>query len=106
MASSVPVAGNTVILTCNVTVPERFTHDITSVRWIYTLGANNATDELNSNTSVSSIVRDGDTFYSNLTLHYVMTSDAREYFCVVTFDTLNVVVYTSKNLSVQSKSFL
>ena len=100
---SVLVAGDQFNLTCSITVPERLTHNLTIVRWTYDLSGTMEVTEVNRNATVRPTVRNGNTFFNNLTLNPVVTSDAREYYCFATFTSLDTADRTNRPLTVKSK---
>ena len=57
----------------------------------------------NSDASVGSIVRNGDTFTSVLTLNPVKATDARGYYCHATINVFATVDRTYRDLTVQSE---
>jgi hypothetical protein len=105
----IPTAGDEFTLTCNVTVPERLnpTHVPDSVRWSFTQDGTQIIDQINDDTVISNVTRIGDSFYSNLTINPIKTSDAttssnnRRYYCLISFQSLNVGDFTFRELTVK-----
>ena len=103
MIPFIPTAGDQLTMTCNITVPERLVHEPSSVVWSYDQAGQQRIDVLNTNAAVSSTVRIGDSFFSNLTLNPVVTSDVRRYYCIITFQPLDTSDFTFRELTVRSK---
>ena len=99
---SVPTTGDNITVSCSITVPT-YAANPSSVRWTYTLGAGNTIDQLNSNATVGSVMKMGNTYYSNLTLNNVETSDAREYYCIAVYSKFREQNHDNRNMSVNSK---
>ena len=100
-----PTAGDQFTMTCNISMPERLLHDFTrfSVVWSYGLAETERVETTNSDATVGNITKIGNLILSNLTLYPVKTSDGRRYYCLITFNDLEVNDVTFRDLSVQSK---
>ena len=99
----VPVAGGVFNLSCVIVVPPNFVEDLTSVRWTYDLEASQDATSENNDATLVPVVRNGNIFTSVLTLDPVKTTDARGFYCQVTFLVFGIVDRTNKYLTVQSE---
>ena len=93
-------------MTCSATVPERPVHSPDNVIISYdNTGAQQVV--LNNPDATESNVTSGENvFTKDVTINPIKTSDAGQYFCIVPFSELLVVVPVNVNeLSVYSKSF-
>ena len=73
-------------MTCSAIVPERLIHWPSSFVISYDGGSQSIVAEDNPNASQSDVSRDDNIFSRIVTIDPVKTSDARRYFCNVTFD--------------------
>ena len=96
-----PNAGDQFTMTCNINIPERLVHDLTefSVVWSYNLAG---TQKIDNDATIGNTIRTGNLILSNLTLNPVKTSNGRRYYCLITFNDLDVKDETFRDLSVQS----
>ena len=105
MIPFIPTAGDQLTMTCNITVPSLAMRHAPTVIWSYDQLGQDRVVSLNTNATVSNTMRIGDSFYTNLTINTVMTSDARIYYCVYSYTPpLNVNGFRDHNLTVNSKS--
>ena len=107
MIPFIPIAGDQLTMTCNITVPENLAmrHTPTAI-WSYDQLGQDRVVSLNTNATVSNTERIGDSFFTNLTINNAMTSDARKYYCVYSYTApLNVNGFRDHNLTVKSKSY-
>ena len=88
-------------LNCTVRVPERFTYSPDNLTLSYDLVGSDSVAENNSDASESAVIMNGEVFYKTVTFDLVKTSDARIYYCIVKFDSLDVSAITNNSLSVQ-----
>ena len=92
-------------MTCSATVPERLIYSPLIVI-SYDFGSQELVAEDNPNATQSAISRDDNIFSRIVTIDPVKTSDARTYFCAVSFgDPLFVLVMDNDELEVQSESY-
>ena len=100
-----PTAGDEFTMTCNISIPERLVHDLTrlSVVWSYNLAGTQKVEATNSDATVGNINKIGNLILCNLTLNPVKTSDARRYYCLITFNDLGINNVAFGDLSVQGK---
>ena len=103
---SKPTAGDEFNFTCTATVPERLVHVPSAFTISYNLAGNMRVADDNSDATESSVTRNGNVFSRDITLNTVKTSDATNYFCIVVFEGLIVVVHNNKKLVVRSESFI
>ena len=106
MIPFIPTAGNQLTMTCNITVPENLAmRHAPTVIWSYDqLGQYRVV--LNISATVSNTVRIGDSFFTDLTINTVMTSDARKYYCVYSYEApLSINGFRDRDLTVKSKSY-
>ena len=105
---TIPTAGNQFTMTCNINVPEKLVHDLTTlaVIWSYDLARLEKVKIINSDAIIGNITKIGNLILSNLTLNPVKTSDGKSYYCSVIFNDLGVVDHELKDLSVHSKLFV
>ena len=93
-------------MTCSTTVPERLIYSPSAFNISYDGGAQNVVAEDNPNATQSAVSRDGNIFSRIVTIDPVKTSDARRYFCIVTFEDPQFEIVTDTNdLQVQSQSY-
>ena len=99
---SVTTAGGGMInLNCTVHVPERFIYSPDRLTLSYDLLGLDSVAENNDDASESAVTMNGEVFYKTVTFDLVRTSDARIYYCVVKFDSLDVSAIANNSLSVQ-----
>ena len=103
---SIPTAGDEFNFTCGATVPERLVHVPSAFTISYNLAGNMRVADDNSDATQSSLIRKGNVFSRDITLNPVKTSDATNYFCIVVFEGLVVVVHNNRMLNVRSESFI
>ena len=103
---AIPVAGDGLSLTCRIVLPPNSVENVTIVRWTYDLGASQNVIDGNPDVSVAPFLKNGNTFTSDLTLHLLKTSDARQYYCHASIAVFGVVDRTDRYLTVQSESLL
>lgn len=102
--SVLPTSGDTVKVRCQVNVPERFVDEPSTFGLAYNLTGTQLVGNQSGNVFIANLTRDdGDTFSKNVTFDPIRTSDARGYYCIVTFQELGVTVYSFHNLTVYSK---
>ena len=82
-------------MTCSATVPERLIHSPSSFIISYDGGL---VAEVNPNATQSAVSCDGNIFSRIVTIDPVTISDAREYYCNVTFDRPQSVIVVNNNL--------
>ena len=106
MIPFIPTAGDQLTMTCNITVPDlAMRHTPTAVIWSYDQLGQDRVVSLNTNATVSNTVRIGDSFFTNLTISTVMTSDSRKYYCVAAYGPpFSINAFAVRDLSVKSKS--
>ena len=98
---TIPTAGDQFTMTCNISIPERLSHDLTrlAVIWSYDqFGLQRVDSDATTN-------RTGNLIVSTLTLYPVKTSDDRRYYCSVMFNDLGVDDHVFRDLNVESKLF-
>ena len=99
---SVTTAGDEMInLNCTVRVPERFIYLPDSLTLSYDLAGSDDVADDNDDASDSAVTMNGEVFYKTVTFDLVRTSDARIYYCIVKFDSLDVSAIANNSLSVQ-----
>ena len=99
---SVTTAGGKIInLNCTVRVPERFIYSPDNLTLSYDLVGSDNVAENNDDASESAVTMNGEVFYKTVTFDLVRTSDARIYYCIVKFDSLDVSAIANNSLSVQ-----
>ena len=92
-------------MTCNITVPSLAMRHAPTVLWTYDQLGQVKVASLNTNATVSNTVRIGDSFFTNLTINNVMTSDARKYYCVYSYTApLGINGFRDHDLKLKSKS--
>ena len=103
-----PTAGDQFTMTCNISIPERLVHDLTTlaVIWSYDLAREQRVEVINSDTTIGNVTKIGNLILSILTLNPVKTSDGRRYYCSVIFNDFGVNDHILRDLSVQSKLFV
>ena len=93
-------------MTCSATVPERLVRSPTSFIISYDGGSQDIVSEINPDATQSAVSVNGNIFSRIVTIDPVKTSDARRYFCNVTFNNSQFVIVTDTNdLEVQSESY-
>ena len=106
--SSVPTAGDQLNVTCTATVPERLVYTPSTVVISYDSGGQQIVTEDNTDATQSEVSQDGNIFSRVVTIDPVKITDARRYFCLVSFsqplDTSPVVM--SSDLFVNSKQLI
>ena len=100
-----PTVGDQFTMTCNINIPVRLVHDFTKifVVWSYNLAGTERVEATNGDATVGNVTKIGNLILSNLSLNPVRTSDGRRYYCLITFNDLEVNDVTFRDLSVQSK---
>ena len=83
-------------MTCSATAPERLIHSPLIVI-SYDGSQQEIVAEDNPNATQSAVSVDGNIFSRIVTIDPVKTSDARRYFCIVTFDNYRFVIVTDTN---------
>ena len=102
--SSVPTAGDQLNVTCSAIVPERLIHSPSSFVISYDVDSQSIVAEDNPNATQSNVSRDDNIFSRIVTIDPVTISDARRYFCNVTFDNTQLVVFIGNNSLHQGES--
>ena len=105
---SIPTAGDEFSFTCRATVPERLvpTPSESEFTISYNFAGNIIVADNNPDAAQSSVMRNGSVISRDITLNPVKTSDARNYFCIVVFESLFVIAINNRMLRVTSKSFV
>ena len=103
--SSIPItAGDQLNVTCTATVPQRLLYTPSAVV-SYDTGGQQVVAEDNTDATQSEVSQDGNVFSRVVTINPVKTTDARRYYCSVSFgqplDTSPALM--SNDLSVNSK---
>ena len=93
-------------MTCSTTVPERLIYSPSAFSISYDGGSQNVVAEDSPNATQSAVSRDGNIFSRIVTIDPVKTSNARRYYCNVTFeDPQFAIVIDANDLEVQSESY-
>ena len=104
MIPFIPTAGDQLTMTCNITVPDLAMRNTPTVVWSYDQLGQDRVVSLNTNATLSNTVRIGDSFFTDLTINTVMTSDARKYYCVYSYTApLSINGFRDRDLTVNSK---
>ncbi len=103
--SSIPTAGDQLNVTCTATVPQRLVYTPSTVVISYNSGGQQVVAEDNADATQSEVSQDGNVFSKVVTIDPVKTTDARRYYCPVSFgQPLDVSpALGSEDLSVNSK---
>ena len=107
--SSTPTDGDLLNLTCSASVPERLVegHKPAGIVISYNNLGQDVVAEDNPDATQSNVTRVNNVFSKIVTINPLKTSDAREYFCEVSFGApFNVESDESRELSVHSKCLL
>ena len=103
--SSTPTAGDLLKVTCSATVPDRLVHSPDNVIISYDNTGAQQVALNNPDATESNVTSRENVFIKSVTINPVKTSDAGQYFCVVLFSELLVLVLVNVNeLSVYSES--
>ena len=87
-------------MTCSATVPERLVYSPTIII-SYDLGAQSIVADDNPSATESLVYKNSNVFSRVVTIDPVKTSDAREYYCIVSFGSpLNILTSISENIRI------
>ena len=98
------IAGDNVVLNCNVTTPSGFVSAPSSITFAYDSMGTKAVFASNINALQSNVSSDDDmnVYSTSLQFSSVKTSDARVYYCVAQFTQYNVTAVDSISISIKS----
>ena len=97
-------AGDQLNVTCTATVPQRLVYTPSTVVISYDTGGQQVVAEDNTDATQSEMSQDGNVFSRVVTIDLVKTTDARRYYCSVSFgQPLDTSPLMSNDLRVNSK---
>ena len=103
MTPNVVLAGADINMTCCVIFPDRFMLHSIDVVWSYDADGHDNISENNTDIISGQTTNDSGRFRNSIIISSITTSDATDYYCIVTVANLTMV--NSSFLSIQSKNY-